>query len=71
MLQIQLDFGCFIPCHKCIDNSIHSASGVGLRLECEEKITDIGKLKTGEAFITMGYNLPSKYVIHTVRTNYL
>lgn len=33
--------GCFIPCHKCIDNAIHSASGVGLRLECNEIMQDI------------------------------
>ncbi len=69
MLQIQQDFGCFIPCHKCIDNCIHSASGVQLRLECNEKMKQIGKLETGKAFITMGYNLPSKYIIHTARTN--
>ena len=58
--------GCFIPCHKCIDNAIHSASGVQLRLECYKKMKDIGELETGKAFITKGYNLPSKYVIHTV-----
>lgn len=58
--------GCFIPCHKCIDNSIHSASGIQLRLECNEEMKKIQKLKTGNVFITKGYNLPSKYVIHTV-----
>jgi len=58
--------GCFIPCHKCIDNSIHSASGIQLRLECDKKMEDIKNLKTGQAFITKAYNLPSKYVIHTV-----
>lgn len=58
--------GCFIPCHKCIDNAIHSASGIQLRLECNEKMKKIGKLKTGKAFITKSYNLPSKYIIHTV-----
>ena len=58
--------GCFIPCHKCIDNAIHSASGVQLRLECNKIMQEIGKLQTGKAFITNGYNLPSKYVIHTV-----
>lgn len=58
--------GCFIPCHKCIDNSIHSASGIQLRLECNEEMQDIKKLQTGQAFITKAYNLPSKYVIHTV-----
>lgn len=58
--------GCFIPCHKCIDNAIHSASGVELRLECNKIMQEIGMLQTGKAFITKGYNLPSKYVIHTV-----
>lgn len=58
--------GCFIPCHKCIDNAIHSAGGVNLRLECNEQMKTIGKLETGNAFITKGYNLPCKYVIHTV-----
>lgn len=58
--------GCFIPCHKCIDNVIHSASGVELRLECNKTMKKLKSLKTGKAFITSGYNLPSKYVIHTV-----
>ncbi len=58
--------GCFIPCHKCIDNQIHTFAGLNLRLECREKMREIGVLKTGKAFITKGYNLPSKYVIHTV-----
>lgn len=26
--------GCFVPCHGCIDNVIHSAAGIQLRLEC-------------------------------------
>lgn len=58
--------GCFIPCHKCIDNAIHSASGVQLRLECNKIMQKIEILQTGKAFITSGYNLPLKYVIHTV-----
>ena len=52
--------GCFIPCHKCIDNAIHSASGIELRLECNKIMQEIGILQTGKAFITNGYNLPSK-----------
>ena len=58
--------GCFIPCHRCIDNAIHSASGISLRLECNEVMNQIGILKAGQAFITSAYNLPSKYLIHTV-----
>lgn len=63
--------GCFIPCHKCIDNCIHTFSGIQLRLECNSIMQKIERLNTGNAFITKGYNLPAKYVIHTVRSNYL
>lgn len=59
--------GCFIPCHKCIDNAIHSAAGVQLREECNELIKKQGhEEQTGSAKITKGYNLPCKYVLHTV-----
>lgn len=83
--------GCFVPCHGCIDNAIHSAAGVGLRLECFDimekqkmgkdcsmgkshsttKVRSIGKIHsaeepTGGAKITKAYNLPCRYVIHTV-----
>ena len=59
--------GCFIPCHKCIDNQINTFAGVGLRLECDEIMKEKNYfLETGKAFITNGYNLPAKYVIHTV-----
>ena len=66
MQLILEEFGCFIPCHNCIDNNIHSASGISLRIECGNKMEKIGVLETGKAFITKGYNLPSKYIIHTV-----
>ncbi len=59
--------GCFCPCHGCIDNAIHSAAGVHLRLECNEIMKRQGfDEPTGSAKITKGYNLPCKYVIHTV-----
>lgn len=58
--------GCFIPCHKCIDNAIHSASGIELRLECNEIMNELKNLQTGKAFITNAYNLPANYIIHTV-----
>lgn len=59
--------GCFIPHHKCIDNVIHSQAGLQLRLECFEIMKKQGSYeKTGKAKITNGYNLPAKYVIHTV-----
>jgi len=28
--------GCFVPCHRCIDNAIHSAAGIELRNECQK-----------------------------------
>lgn len=59
--------GCFVPCHKCIDNQIHSFAGIQLRIECNKIMKEKEYyLPTGEAFITNGYNLPSEYVIHTV-----
>ena len=57
--------GCFVPMHRCIDNAIHSAAGVQLRLACEEMMHGAEE-PTGSARITPGFNLPAKYVIHTV-----
>lgn len=59
--------GCFVPCHSCIDNAIHSASGIQLRLACDEIMVEQGHEEpTGEAKITSAYNLPCRYVLHTV-----
>ena len=59
--------GCFVPLHSCIDNAIHSAAGIQLRLECNELMQRQGNPEpTGSAKITSAYNLPSKFVIHTV-----
>ncbi len=59
--------GCFIPCHKCIDNQIQTYAGLALRLECNEIMKEKNYfLPTGEVFITKGYNLPVKFIIHTV-----
>lgn len=59
--------GCFCPNHKCIDNAIHTFAGVQLRLECALVMEAQGSLEpTGKAKITSGYNLPCKYVLHTV-----
>lgn len=65
--------GCFVPCHRCIDNAIHSAAGMQLREECSH-IMHQRRLRygrsyeepTGTATLTAGYNLPCDYVIHTV-----
>lgn len=59
--------GCYVPNHRCIDNCIHSFAGVQLRLECDEIMTKQGYSEpTGQAKITKSYNLPCKYIIHTV-----
>lgn len=59
--------GCWQPLHNCIDNCIHSAAGIQLRQECYELMIKQGHEEpTGQAKITKGYNLPAKYVIHTV-----
>lgn len=59
--------GCFIPCHGCIDNAIHSSSGIQLRLACHAVMEQQKQPeKTGQAKITPGFNLPCRYVLHTV-----
>lgn len=59
--------GCFHPCHGCIDNAIHSAAGLQLRDECNQMMQAQGRPEpNGRAKLTKGYNLPAKYVLHTV-----
>lgn len=59
--------GCFLPGHNCIDNVIHSAAGMQLRADCARLISMQGhEEEIGDAKLTRAYNLPSKYVIHTV-----
>ena len=59
--------GCFIPLHNCIDNVIHSSAGIQLRRECSEIMNrQSHDEEVGKAKITNAYNLPSRYVIHTV-----
>ncbi|MDE6686814.1 MAG: protein-ADP-ribose hydrolase [Lachnospiraceae bacterium] len=65
--------GCFVPCHRCIDNAIHSAAGMQLREECSHimsrrRLRHGGNYEepTGTATLTSAYNLPCDYVIHTV-----
>lgn len=59
--------GCFSPMHACIDNFIHTYAGIQLRLKMHEIMTAQGhEEETGKAKITSGYNLPAKYILHTV-----
>lgn len=65
--------GCFIPLHGCIDNCIHTAAGVQLRLECANRMRQL-RMEFGEDYeqptavpmLTDAYNLPSRKVIHIV-----
>ena len=59
--------GCFVPCHGCIDNAIHSAAGLQLRDECFRLMEAQGHPEpNGRAKLTGGYNLPARHVLHTV-----
>ena len=59
--------GCYYPCHGCIDNAIHTFAGVQLRNKCAEIMQKQGFPEpTGQAKITPAYNLPSRYILHTV-----
>ena len=59
--------GCFVPCHGCIDNAIHTFAGIQLRLACNELMQKQGhEEETRKAKITPAFNLPSRYILHTV-----
>ena len=59
--------GCYQPCHNCIDNCIHTFAGVQLRNTCAGILERQGHEEpTGTAKITPAYNLPCRYVLHTV-----
>lgn len=59
--------GCFCPCHGCIDNAIHTFSGVQLRAACAEIMKrQKHEEPAGKSKITPAFNLPSKYILHTV-----
>lgn len=59
--------GCFCPCHGCIDNAVHTYAGVQLRAACAALMKEQGHDEpTGSAKITPAFNLPARYVIHTV-----
>ncbi|WP_328505456.1 protein-ADP-ribose hydrolase [Streptomyces sp. NBC_00391] len=59
--------GCFRPMHPCIDNALHAAAGPRLRTDCHAVMSLQGHPEpTGTAKITRGYQLPARYVLHTV-----
>ena len=59
--------GCFHPLHNCIDNLIHSRSGMQLRLLCSEIMAKQGREEpAGRAKLTPAFNLPGRYILHTV-----
>lgn len=59
--------GCYIPNHRCIDNAIHTCAGIELRLACAELMERQGCPEpTGRAQCTPAFNLPCRYVLHTV-----
>ena len=59
--------GCYVPNHHCIDNAIHTYAGVELRLACAELMEQQGYPEPiGQAKITPAFNLPCRYVLHTV-----
>ena len=59
--------GCWSILHNCADNYVHSKAGLKLRYTCNEIMAKQGHPEpTGRAKITPGYNLPCRYVIHTV-----
>ena len=59
--------GCFVPGHSCIDNAIHTYAGMQLRGACAQLMDVQGHAEpTGRVKVTPAYNLPSRYVFHTV-----
>ena len=59
--------GCYVPNHRCIDNAIHTFAGMELRLACAKLMDRQGYPEpTGQAKITPAFNLPCRFVLHTV-----
>lgn len=59
--------GCWAPLHYCIDNAIHAFAGVQLRAACAKAMAAQGHPEpTAQAKVTDAFNLPARYVIHTV-----
>ena len=57
--------GCFVPGHYCIDNAIHSYAGLQVRRDLM-LLMNGKKEQNGKCKVTKAYNLPSKFIFHTV-----
>lgn len=59
--------GCFVPGHHCIDNAIHTFAGLEVRRDMLEIMNKQGyEEPNGQVKVSSGYNLPAKYIFHTV-----
>lgn len=59
--------GCFVPGHHCIDNAIHSFAGLQVRRDMMKVMKEQGHDEpNGDCKVTIGYNLPARYILHTV-----
>ena len=59
--------GCLSPLHYCVDNAIHSFAGLEVRRDLLSIMKkQNGYEKNGKVKVTKGYNLPSKFIFHTV-----
>lgn len=59
--------GCFVPGHGCVDNAIHTFAGVQLRAACADQQRRSDRTReAGGTIITSGFNLPCRFVLHTV-----
>lgn len=59
--------GCFIPGHHCIDNAIHSFAGLQVRRDMMKIMNEQGHEEiNGQVKVSLAYNLPAKYIFHTV-----
>lgn len=59
--------GCFVPGHHCIDNAIHSFAGLEVRRDLMKVMEEQGHdEENGKCKVTKAYNLPSKFIFHTV-----
>ena len=59
--------GSYEPLHMSNDNAIHSFAGLQLRRDCKKLVFEQGfDEEVGKCKVTKGYNLPCKYIFHTV-----